>query len=361
MNKTINSLEMSSVYTYEEGIWWLTRQHYPEKVEYNAFTCFEDKWNELIDKEFVAINTTYRMKSNDSKLKLRSYIGALRTDPNVIISCRISNEAGKGRVEIHGFTVLWSRYYTPNFDPTKFDEIFEGIKIAEERKSKVYMVIQGSHGLDLQSFDIDIPVLDMELNYGKDWAAKHELLLESLTIKKKKGIALLHGLPGTGKSMYIRNLISVLSENRTVVYLPNQLINNITDPGFIPLMAEYSGSILVIEDADEAIKSRKSGGGIVDKLLNLSDGILSDFLGMQIICTFNNDLSSIDDALLRKGRLILKHEFGKLDVKAAQELSNRLGFKTEINTEMTLAEIYNQDDVLNADEPKSTQKIGFGR
>jgi ATP-dependent 26S proteasome regulatory subunit len=151
-----------------------------------------------------------------------------------------------------------------------------------------------------------------------------------------------------------------LSEDRTVIYLPNQLIDSITNPGFIPLMAEYSGSILVIEDADEAIKSRKAGGTTVDKLLNLADGILSDFLGTQIICTFNNELSSIDDALLRKGRLILKHEFGKLSAEESQKLSNKLGFKTTITEDMTLAEIYNQEDTLSDIEVKNN-KIGFGR
>jgi SpoVK/Ycf46/Vps4 family AAA+-type ATPase len=220
------------------------------------------------------------------------------------------------------------------------------------------MVVQRKHGLDLQEFDLEIPTLDITENYGGVWQEKHEKLLESLTTKKKKGIALLHGLPGTGKSMYIRHLISILCENRTVIYLPNQLIDSITDPGFIPLMAEYSGSILVIEDADDAIKSRKAGGRTVDKLLNLADGILSDFLGTQIICTFNSDITTIDEALLRKGRLILKHKFGKLPREQAQRLSDNLGFKTIIDSDMTLAEIYNQEDVFGG-QTDSSAKIGF--
>ena len=35
----------------------------------------------------------------------------------------------------------------------------------------------------------------------------------------------------------------------------------------------------------------------------------------QIIATFNCDLTTIDPALLRKGRLIANYEFNKLDVK----------------------------------------------
>ena len=196
------------------------------------------------------------------------------------------------------------------------------------------------------------------MNYGDEWAIKHDHLVESLTVKHKKGIALLHGLPGTGKSMYIRHLISLLSENRTMIYLPNQMIDSITDPAFIPLMADYPNSILIIEDADETIKSRKVGGRAVDKLLNLADGILSDFLGTQIICTFNSDITTIDEALLRKGRLILKHKFGKLPREQAQRLSDNLGFKTIIDSDMTLAEIYNQEDAFGG-QTDSSAKIGF--
>jgi SpoVK/Ycf46/Vps4 family AAA+-type ATPase len=221
------------------------------------------------------------------------------------------------------------------------------------------MVIQDDSGLDLRSFDINIPELDVELNYGKEWAEKHDYLMQALSRENKKGIALLHGLPGTGKSMYIRHLISILSEHRTMIYLPNQLINSLTDPGFLPLMAEYPNSVLIIEDAEEAIKSRKQGGATVDKLLNLSDGIISDFLGTQIICTFNNDINMIDEALLRKGRLILKHEFKRLSAEQAQKLSDKLGFKTKITKDMTISEVYNQEEI-HSEEVKDRGVIGFG-
>ena len=63
----------------------------------------------------------------------------------------------------------------------------------------------------------------------------------------------------------------------------------------------------------------------------------------QIIATFNCDLTKIDSALLRKGRLIANYEFNKLDLESSKLLSDQLGFGIEGVTEaMTLAEIYNQ-------------------
>ena len=356
MKRTTNVIEMSSIYNDTSYGWFLKNDELPSKIDYRDFMVDNEDWNSWIDSEVDISNLNHRIRSNDTVLKLRTVIGKLVKSPNVFISWNI-NELSKGRSEVTQMNILYS-IEDKSFNLSKFDLEINKLKISEERRSRVYMVVQKPHGLDLQDFEIEVPAIDILDNYGSVWAEKHEKLIEAFTIKKRKGIALLHGLPGTGKSMYIRHLIATLCENRTVVYLPNQLINCITDPGFIPLMAEYSGAILVIEDADEAIKSRKNGGGTVDKLLNLADGILSDFLGMQIICTFNNDIASIDDALLRKGRLILKHQFDKLEIAAAQKLSDKLGFKTKITDSMTLAEIYNQDDTLS-DIEDSSKKIGF--
>lgn len=359
MKKTTNLIEMSSIYDDSAYVWFLDNDEFPSKVDYRNFSVNDKDWTPWANENVDIIMANHRIRSNDSNLKLKKVLGKLIKYPNVIISWNIS-EISTGKTEISNMVILYS-LNDETFKLAEFDEEMSKLKIAEDKKSRVFMVVKKTHGLDLQDFEIEIPLLDVSENYGSEWAEKHEKLLEALTIKKRKGIALLHGLPGTGKSMYIRHLIATLCENRTVVYLPNQLIDCITDPGFIPLMAEYSGAILVIEDADEAIKARKNGGGTVDKLLNLADGILSDFLGMQIICTFNNDIATIDEALLRKGRLILKHQFEKLEIEAAQKLSDKLGFKTKIEEAMTLAEIYNQDDRLSDVESTERNRIGFGR
>ena len=111
-------------------------------------------------------------------------------------------------------------------------------------------------------------------------------------------------------------------------------------------MLTQKDSILIIEDAENIIKSRGDKGvtnQAVANLLNLSDGLLGDSLHQPIIATFNCELKSIAPALLRKGRLIVNHEFGKLDTESAQKLSDSLGFNTKITEPMTLADIYGQN------------------
>ena len=87
----------------------------------------------------------------------------------------------------------------------------------------------------------------------------------------------------------------------------------------IPIFIENPDSIFVIEDAENIVLDReRNGNSSVSALLNISDGLLSDCLNIQIICSFNTDVSKIDNALLRKGRLIAKYDFQDLEVEKAR-------------------------------------------
>jgi len=137
----------------------------------------------------------------------------------------------------------------------------------------------------------------------------------------------------------------VISIKKEIIFLPPDMATAITNPNLLPLLMDHRNSILVIEDAEKIIMDRDTNGhSPVSTLLNLADGLLSDCLNIQIICSFNTDLSKVDQALLRRGRLIAKYEFKELETHKAQELSDKLGFKTTITEPMALTAIYNQDE-----------------
>ena len=132
------------------------------------------------------------------------------------------------------------------------------------------------------------------------------------------------------------------------------------NPEFIEMLIDNPNTVVIIEDAENIIMDRKyNSGSSVSNLLNISDGLLADFLNVQLICTFNNSLTLVDSALMRKGRLIAKYEFGKLSVSKAQRLSKHLGLNTEIKQPMTIAEIANPHEK----EPQANrvEVIGFRR
>ncbi len=230
-------------------------------------------------------------------------------------------------------------------------------QIKKDDFRKQLHVMSGNGHFYFEKFDIKAPQIDLSLNYNDDFAQVDELIKTELSKKNNKGIIILHGDPGTGKTFYIRHLIAQL--NKQKLYIPPNLAEQIASPSFISVLEDNSDSVLIIEDAESILEKRNAqSGSAVSNLLNLSDGLLADCFNIQIICTFNSSLSNIDEALLRKGRLIAEYEFLPLAVHKAQQLSDSLGNDIIINKPMTLTEVYNINSKTGV-KTALKKKVGF--
>jgi hypothetical protein len=138
------------------------------------------------------------------------------------------------------------------------------------------------------------------------------------------------------------------------------MAGNLDAMAFTEFLIDNKNIILVIEDAEDLIISRENHpNSQLSFLLNLTDGLLADSLGIQIIATFNTELKNIDKALLRKGRLTAIYEFKPLTVDRTNTLLNTLGIKDFTTKKpMILADIFNYN-TDNFSESKSTKSIGF--
>lgn len=231
-------------------------------------------------------------------------------------------------------------------------------ELEKEADFEINIITQSNYGLDLKSLAIQPAELDLDLYYNDDFKAVDAVIKERLSKENEKGIVLLHGLPGTGKTTYLRHLIGGLKKK--VLFVSPGVAGNLMNPEFMDLLLDNPNAVLIIEDAENIIMDRRySSQSSVSNLLNISDGLLSDCLNVQIICTFNSAVNMIDEALMRKGRLIARYEFGKLEIAKAQNLSNHLGLDQVISKPVTLAEITNPDE--NFHEAVHTSVIGFRR
>ena len=236
----------------------------------------------------------------------------------------------------------------------------EEIKKFERPKKKANIqLVKSEHGhLDTEEYDLFVPPMDMGLNYGPTFLKVHDVIIEKLNKTNGKGIILLHGDPGTGKTSYLKYLTTLIKE-KDILFIPPSMAEMLSEPSIIPFLMDHKNSILIIEDAERVIADREGNGSPagVSNILNLTDGILGDCLNIQIVATFNMKREKIDQALLRKGRLIAEHKFEKLTVEDTNKLLKHLEKDHEVSEGMTLADIYNIDVELFKASNKS--KIGF--
>lgn len=229
--------------------------------------------------------------------------------------------------------------------------------VIEKNKNNVHLLCRMEGELVTQKFEVKLPQedFDLELNYGKEVVAKTDSLVSTLK-DNKSGLALFSGPPGTGKSTYIKYLST--TTNRRIIYLPSSSIEEITSPDFLTFIIDYKNSILLLEDAEKVLRSREiqENPGI-SNILNMTDGLLGDCLNIFIIATFNTTRDQIDSALLRKGRLILEHQFNELSVEDSNRIFEKINPSRKTDIPLSLAEIYNNEDNYVKKEEK--RKVGF--
>ena len=236
-------------------------------------------------------------------------------------------------------------------------EILEEFVTSKNLK-EVGLIIKDEFGLSLKDFELTAGEdFNIEENYNDDFIEVDKKIIDHLSSKSKKGLILLHGEPGTGKTTYIKNLADKIEKQ--IIFVPPMMAAAISDPGFIPFLMKHPDSILIIEDAETAIKDRNITGNAnaVSNILNLTDGILGECLKIQIVATFNTERTQIDKALLRKGRLVTEYKFENLGIKKTNKLLNKIGIKKKVDKPLSLADIYHYNETNTNNNNKSG--IGF--
>lgn len=233
---------------------------------------------------------------------------------------------------------------------------------ARHRKQKeslgnMFIVTYQYNDFDLEPTNIREVNIDLTRHYNDDFLPVAETI-DRFIEGERSGLVILHGLQGTGKTTYIRHLIH--SARRKMIYMGGDLVDRLSDPSFIPFIQKQKNSVIIVEDCEELLASRNSGGrtnsGLVN-ILNISDGLLGDSLCIKFICTFNAPLKDIDRALLRKGRLAARYEFRELSAEKVNRLveAEHLGLPPQDHP-MSLADIYNYHD---SDYVLKQRKMGF--
>lgn len=195
--------------------------------------------------------------------------------------------------------------------------------------------------LEFDKFETDI-----EKNYNDNLPLEN---IKTFLKNNDSGLILFHGEPGTGKTSFLKHIISEEIDKKFII-IPKEIFNTAGQQSFLDFISEKKNTIFILEDCEKLLLKREKGASL-ETILNMSDGLLGSTFKTKFICTFNTDLENIDKALLRKGRLKVLYEFKKLSLE-----KTRLHIP-DAEEGMTLAEIYNPDD--NGAECIKRKKIGF--
>ena len=263
-----------------------------------------------------------------------------------------------------------SHLSNPEFEKQLEQVLFNSRLIRLEDKPSISIIETFHSGFRLVDKPIkdEFTISDLNINYGQGFQQFHDDLMTRFN-ESSKGLVLFHGLPGTGKTYYIRHLLRQMAvSKKSVIYIPPNMVDYLTDPAFMSFLSRSAQDlardgkfcILLIEDAEPLLAKRENGVRLqgVTNLLNMTDGLLNDLLNLQIICTFNVNLKDLDKALLRPGRLLARKEFKPLTELDANILAQRLGIKKHFTKPTCLGEIYamRQDQNTLVHDAESTSE-----
>ena len=247
-------------------------------------------------------------------------------------------------------------FYSPDFDHVR--EARDRVE-AELKPLQTYSIVwsfsDSSGGINTKEIFIeDQPPLHKEFYPWLDAPTVQDYFKSYLSAPES--ILLLIGVPGTGKTTFIRNMITENRLNTDITY-DEKLIRS--DSFFLRFINDQTKDVMVIEDADDMLYDReKDDNFLLKKILNISDGLVKNATKKIVFSTNITDLELIDPALIRPGRCFDVLDFRKLTGTEAQAVADLKGINRtfESGSTYTLAEIFSANSRKQVFRNK---KVGF--
>jgi energy-coupling factor transporter ATP-binding protein EcfA2 len=241
-------------------------------------------------------------------------------------------------------------YGSNEFVRSKLQQFHEIFQIAKCHIEWVY----GGDGSS-----VNIPLMPEKLPISEMYPFLGDETLEQYYdryLQSPSAILLLIGPPGTGKTTFIRGLLHHSSKNAIVTYDEKILERDFVFSRFI----EDDADVMVIEDADNFLKSRTDGNTMMHRFLNVGDGLIS-VRGKKLIFSTNlPSIRDVDSALVRAGRCFDVVSFDDYTLEQAEKIAKKMNIsfepKDKKSDKYSLAEIFFKQ---KNSSPKQVVKMGF--
>lgn len=251
----------------------------------------------------------------------------------------------RGRLEVHA--------ESPARAVALMDELIEGYRhdpAASSLEPRIGILHVAYNEIAVERIPVTVkqavPRDRLDLYYGDGMARWVDEWFHALN-SRRYGLTILTGDPGTGKTTLVRSLAHWLAASHLFYFMPASKFASVESGVIVTFLTGENRhsklrKILILEDAESILHRRGNDNREkVATLLNLTDGLLGDALGLHVICTLNSELTDLDPALLRPGRLVAHRDFCPLSAEDAGRLAAVLGLDAPDAAPVSLAEIFN--------------------
>lgn len=218
-------------------------------------------------------------------------------------------------------------------------------RLDTDQDNNFYVVTLEKESFELLPITIDIPKIDMTLNYDKTLLEKEQHFINVLN-SEEIGLSFLYGLKGTGKTYFLKKIIPKI--NRKFYYFPSYLLENFYIFNQFLISIKRQNNVTLIFEDSELYFGNKCSKIHVDAIMSCLESLIQSN-GLQMIFILNVDnIEQIDDDLFSNNvKMLFEHKFDKISSSQANRLSKKMKMSSTFDSNVTLSEVYNQKNKIN--------------
>jgi hypothetical protein len=247
----------------------------------------------------------------------------LKINDDVYISYTIINKNGE-----NSFINNIGIFYKSQEDLEKYvNKIIEDIidleLVLDNIESKLNTAFLTEDGFEIEPVEKIELDANIDAYYSKETLKSINQLVKTLK-KTDKGISILYGTRGTGKTSLINHFCNKL--DKKFVYIPNTMIEAFPNNDIADFLKANQDSILILDDCENILTDMYSKSNVyVSNIMQLLEGILSHSVKLNIITIFNTEKEDeICETLLNSNSLIDVINFTLLSEDESNNLSKTL-------------------------------------
>ena len=194
----------------------------------------------------------------------------------------------------------------------------------EDYIENVFTISLVEEGISLVPFlNINVSDKNIDLFYNDDVNQKRLKLINDIN-SYNKGLHIIYGERGTGKTSLLRNIAG--SVNKDVIYVPINMVEAIVNnPDFRTFISKTPNSVLVLDDCENFFSNLPNLSIFTNCILQLIDGFQSDEFSINCILVANAKKSdSLNEQLYECNNFRNLIEIGELDNLKIQTLIKTL-------------------------------------